>query len=460
MTETQTQNKELSLFLETHPQLETLELLVPDMNGIIRGKRINVDEADTLYENGLNFPAATHLLDSSGNVIDDLILGTDDGDPDFTARPVENSLVMVPWLDNPTAQAIITLVDRDNEPYASESRNILKKTVAILNEQGLYPTVAVELEFYLIHDPDALSISPRYGPVPGTRLLQAGPQVYSLEDLRELDPFFNQLQANCKLQEIPVGTTISEFSTGQFEVNLHHVDDPLLAADHAILLRRAVRETAKSFGLGATFMAKPFMETAGSGMHIHISLQDSDGNNLFNADENDATGFNTNLQYAVGGLAETMAEGMAIFCPNANSYRRFQPGFFAPITPNWGPNHRNLSIRIPLSDNKNIRIEHRASGADANPYLVMACVLAGIHYGLINKITPPAMIAEGEVIDPEITLPVKWDKALDAFEKATVLNEYLGSEYSDLFLRSRRCEMDRFTSQISNKDFEWYLRSI
>ena len=460
MTETQTQNKELSLFLETHPQLETLELLVPYMNGIIRGKRINVDEADTLYENGLNFPAATHLLDSSGNVIDDLVLGTDDGDPDFTARPVENSLVMVPWLDNPTAQAIITLVDRNNEPYASESRNILKKTVAILNEQGLYPTVAVELEFYLIHDPDALSISPRYGPVPGTTLLQAGPQVYSLEDLRELDPFFNQLQANCKLQEIPVGTTISEFSTGQFEVNLHHVDDPLLAADHAILLRRAVRETAKSFGLGATFMAKPFMETAGSGMHIHISLQDSDGNNLFNADENDATGFNTNLQYAVGGLAETMAEGMAIFCPNANSYRRFQPGFFAPITPNWGPNHRNLSIRIPLSDNKNIRIEHRASGADANPYLVMACVLAGIHYGLINKITPPAMIAEGEVIDPEITLPVKWDKALDAFEKATVLNEYLGSEYSDLFLRSRRCEMDRFTSQISNKDFEWYLRSI
>ena len=460
MIEPQTQNKELSLFLEAHPELETLELLVPDMNGIIRGKRINVDEADTLYENGLNFPAATHLLDSSGNVIDDLVLGTDDGDPDFTARPVENSLVMVPWLDNPTAQAIITLVDRNNEPYASESRNILKKTVAILNEQGLYPTVAVELEFYLIHDPDALSISPRYGPVPGTTLLQTGPQVYSLEDLRELDPFFNQLQANCKLQEIPVGTTISEFSTGQFEVNLHHVDDPLLAADHAILLRRAVRETAKSFGLGATFMAKPFMETAGSGMHIHISLQDSDGNNLFNADENDATGFNTNLQYAVGGLAETMAEGMAIFCPNANSYRRFQPGFFAPITPNWGPNHRNLSIRIPLSDNKNIRIEHRASGADANPYLVMACVLAGIHYGLINKITPPAMIAEGEVIDPEITLPVKWDKALDAFEKATVLNEYLGSEYSDLFLRSRRCEMDRFTSQISNKDFEWYLRSI
>ena len=460
MIETQTQNKELSLFLEAHPGLETLELLVPDMNGIIRGKRINVDEADTLYENGLNFPAATHLLDSSGNVIDDLILGTDDGDPDFTARPVENSLVMVPWLDNPTAQAIITLVDRDNEPYTNESRNILKKTVGILNEQGLYLTVAVELEFYLIHDPDALNISPRYGPVPGTTLLQAGPQVYSLEDLRELDPFFNQLQANCKLQEIPVGTTISEFSTGQFEVNLHHLNNPILACDHALLLRRAVRETAKSFGLGATFMAKPFMETAGSGMHIHISLQDSDGNNLFNADENDTTGFNKNLQYAVGGLAETMAEGMAIFCPNANSYRRFQPGFFAPITPNWGPNHRNLSIRIPLSDNKNIRIEHRASGADANPYLVLATVLAGISEGLKKQVEPPPMIAESEVIDPTVTLPVRWQAALDAFQNAKVIPNYLGEEYCRVFLHSRRCESDRFHSQMSNKDYEWYLRSI
>ena len=162
----------------------------------------------------------------------------------------------------------------------------------------------------------------------------------------------------------------------------------------------------------------------------------------------------------MGGVAQTMEEGRAIFCPNANSYRRFQPGFFAPITPNWGPNHRNLSIRIPLSDPQNVRIEHRAAGADANPYLVMACVLAGIHQGLANKVNPPKMIPEGEVIDPEITLPIKWDKSLDAFESGSILKQYLGGDYSDLFLRSRRCEMGRFNAQISNKDFEWYLRSI
>jgi len=451
---------ELNLFLKSHSDLEILELLVPDMNGIIRGKRLDVSEAKTLFSKGINFPAATHLLDSSGDVIDGLVLGTDDGDPDVIAKPVANSLSSIPWLDKPAAQAMINMFDRNGEHYSNESRNILRQVIEKFEADGFRATVAVELEFYLIHDKDALSINPRHGPLPGTVLQDKGPQVYSMEDLRELDPFFNELKEACKIQNIPMGTTISEFSRGQFETNLHHVDDPLLASDHAILLRRAVRETAKSFGLGATFMAKPFMETAGSGMHIHISLKNEKGDLLFQTDSKQETNFNQNIEHAVGGLAQTMEEGMAIFCPNANSYRRFQPGFFAPITPNWGPNHRNLSIRIPLSDSGNVRIEHRAAGADANPYLVMACVLAGIHCGLKNKITPPEMISEGEVIDPEVTLPVKWDKALEAFENATVLNEYLGSEYSDLFLRSRRCEMDRFTSQISNKDFEWYLRSI
>jgi glutamine synthetase len=451
---------ELNLFLESHPDLEILELLVPDMNGIIRGKRLDVSEAETLFSKGINFPAATHLLDSSGNVIDGLVLGTDDGDPDVTAKPVANSLTSIPWLDKPAAQAMITMFNRNGEHYSNESRNILRDVINKFEADGFRATVAVELEFYLIQDKDALSINPRHGPLPGTILQDEGPQVYSMEDLRELDPFFNQLKEACKIQNIPMGTTISEFSRGQFETNLHHVDDPLLASDHAILLRRAVRETAKSFGLGATFMAKPFMETAGSGMHIHISLKNEKGDLLFQTDSKQETNYNQNVEHAVGGLAQTMEEGMAIFCPNANSYRRFQPGFFAPITPNWGPNHRNLSIRIPLSDSDNVRIEHRAAGADANPYLVMACVLAGIHCGLKNKITPPEMISEREVIDPEVTLPVKWDKALDAFENATILNEYLGNEYSDLFLRSRRCEMDRFTSQISNKDFEWYLRTI
>ena len=447
-------------YLEKHPDLENLELLVPDMNGIFRGKRIDLHEAKSLFDKGMNFVAATHLLDSGGNTIDGLILGSDDGDPDIFAHPIEGTLMPVPWLEKETAQVILTMADQDQEPYPYDSRIILKNVIDHINQDGLFPTVAVELEFYLYNDHDGLMVTPRHSPTPGTILHQAGPQVYSLEDLRELDPFFNRLKDICELQKIPMGTAISEFSSGQFETNLHHVSDALVACDQALLLRRAVRETAKEFGLGATFMAKPFLESAGSGMHIHISLKDAEDNLIFGLDDANSTGFNNGIQHAIGGLAETMKEGMAIFCPNANSYRRFQPGFFAPITPNWGPNHRNLSLRIPLSDSKNVRIEHRAAGADANPYLVLASVLSGIHYGLKNEVSPPTMISEGEVIDPEVTLPVKWHQALEAFSQAEVLPQYLSKEYCEVFHKCRSCEMDRFTSQISNKDFEWYLRSI
>ena len=179
---------QLNHFLESNPDLEILELLVPDMNGIIRGKRLDVSEAKSLFSKGINFPAATHLLDSSGNVIDGIVLGTDDGDPDVTAKPVVNTLSPIPWLDKPAAQVMITMFDRNDEHYANESRNILRQAIEKFEADGLRATVAVELEFYLIHNRDALSIIPRHGPVPGTILQDEGPQVYSMEDLRELDP--------------------------------------------------------------------------------------------------------------------------------------------------------------------------------------------------------------------------------------------------------------------------------
>ena len=161
---------QLNHFLESNPDLEILELLVPDMNGIIRGKRLDVSEAKSLFSKGINFPAATHLLDSSGNVIDGIVLGTDDGDPDVTAKPVVNSLSQIPWLDKPAAQVMITMFDENAEPYANESRNILRNVIKKFEAEDLRATVAVELEFYFIQDKDALSINPRHGPVPGTIL--------------------------------------------------------------------------------------------------------------------------------------------------------------------------------------------------------------------------------------------------------------------------------------------------
>ncbi len=193
-----------------------------------------------------------------------------------------------------------------------------------------------------------------------------------------------------------------------------------------------------------------------------INKMNNKGINIFaDPDSSQTPPIGDRMRHAIGGLSETMADAQAIFAPNANSYRRLRPNCFAPLAPNWGYNHRNVSLRIPVSDAKNLRIEHRVAGADANPYLVVASLLAGIHHGLANQIEPGPYIDEGTVLEKEeITLATNWPKALDIFEKGTVLPKYLGEDYCKLFLAVRRGECEQYNAVISNLDYEWYLRSV
>jgi glutamine synthetase len=209
-------------------------------------------------------------------------------------------------------------------------------------------------------------------------------------------------------------------------------------------------------------MAKPFAEDSGSGLHIHMSLVDRNGKNYFSQgrDKLAAPPFSARLRYAVGGLLKTMAESTAIFAPIANSYRRLLPENFAPVEPNWGVNHRVVAIRIPQSDAKNLRFEHRVAGADANPYLVTAAIAAGVHYGLKNKCDPGRMVEAGAAITPKIGIPDRWDYALDKFARSKILPQYLGEEYCRYYLKNRRGECRQFHNMISPLDFDWYLRSI
>jgi glutamine synthetase len=213
--------------------------------------------------------------------------------------------------------------------------------------------------------------------------------------------------------------------------------------------------------MAATFMAKPFADIPGSGLRVHFSLYDNDERNVFfEASSLERPAISDTFRHAIGGLAETMSDAMAIFAPNANSYRRLIPGNFAPLTPNWGYNHRDVALRIPVSGEKDCRIEHRVAGADANPYLVMAALVAGIHHGICQGCEPGTMIPEGAEIDEVITLPRIWSAALDEFDSSAVLPQYLGEDYCRLFGTVRRGECEQFAAQVSNIDYDWYLRSM
>jgi glutamine synthetase len=206
----------------------------------------------------------------------------------------------------------------------------------------------------------------------------------------------------------------------------------------------------------ACFMAKPFSDQAGSGMHIHLSLNDAKGNNLFASDE---PAGNHLLQHAIGGMASTINDSMAIFAPNANSYRRFRRNTYAPVAPTWGVNNRTVSFRIPAGPAKSRHVEHRISGADANPYLAAAAVLAGMHHGITNRIDPgPATTGNGYETKAE-GLMLNWFDALDAFEDSKFIANYFGPDFVRIFSAVKRAECERFFAEVTDFDYRWHLRT-
>jgi glutamine synthetase len=449
---------ELESFLEEYPETRYLEVMAPDISGVLRGKRVERADFSKLFGKGVNHCGGTTLLNIKGEVPEYVDYGSNDGDPDVRGHAVPGTLAPVPWASQPTAQCLMQLSRFDGSTYPFDPRNVLRRALQPLHDMGLHPIVATELEFYLVQH-DGQSFAPRMPRIPGTDLPQNGTQYATFDDLEDVDGFLVDVDQFCDAQNIPASAALSEYAPGQFEINLQHVDDPVLACDHAALLKRVIRAAARRNGMAATFMAKPFQEYAGSGLHLHISLLDDDGNNVFVGTSKDGA-FSDTLRHAIGGLAAAMNESIAVMAPNANSYRRYAPGFYAPASPSWGPNHRGVGIRLPVASAKNTRLEYRLPGADANPWLTAAAVLAGMHYGMTNRCEPPQMIKEGEVMDYEATIPLRWSLALNAWQEGNILPEYFGKEYHRVFERVRREECDKFNAEVSNRDYEWYLRLV
>ena len=272
---------ELQQFIKQYPEIKMLEILMPDMNGIIRCKRIPANEFATFFRDGVKGPASTMLLNVRGEFCDEVDFANLEGDPDKLIHPIANTLAPITWLKSDTAQVLATFTELDGSPALFDSRNILIKALQPLQAMGLKPVVATELEFYLIKSGDSAVPQPQLAKVPGTNVEQSGTQYAMPEDLWDNDDFLEDVRKACEVQNVPMTTVHSEFSPGQFEINLHHVDDPITACDHAVLLKRIIKGVARQHGMAATFMAKPFMDVPGSGLHVHFSLYDGDGVNVF-----------------------------------------------------------------------------------------------------------------------------------------------------------------------------------
>lgn len=450
---------EAAAFLAAHPDTRFIDIIFTGLSGTARGKRIRVHELAALFAGGRPLPVSILVADVTGQDCFDTGLVWETGDSDRLARPAPGTLV-------PTAPghaAVITSLFEPDGPAgpgdvcALDCRAILARAVAGIAAMDLTPVVACELEFYLLAREPLPGRPPRPAMPGGSTPTTHG--TYGLEELDDAAPFLADLWAAADAAGLPLETAISEYAPGQLELTLKYRADPLRVADEVVLYKRLVKQVARRHGLMASFMAKPFAELAGNGLHMHVSVNDAAGANIFASPPGVPSAA---LLHAIGGLKAALAESFAIFAPNANSYRRFLSRSFAPVAASWGHDNRTASLRITAGADAGRHIEHRIAGADANPYLALAALLAGVGHGLAHRINPgPPVVGDGYAAardDPHAApLPGNWFAAVDALASGSILKAALGDELVSMFASVKRTEQQRYMAVVPPLDLEWYL---
>jgi glutamine synthetase len=445
-------------FLNQHPDIQRVEFLFVDVNGVPRGKWANANALIKAFEGDFRLPRSSYVLDIWGDTAEGTGLLMRAGDQDGLCVPVEHSLGVINWLGSPAAQCLLSMNDQDGSPFYADSRQVLKRVLRHFEKDKLQPVIALELEFYLIDRNLLPNGHPQAPLIPGSPHRYSDTQLLSLVEMQDFEAVFTAIEVACKALNIPAETVLKENSPGQFELNLYHQSDALLAADQAFLLKRLIKGCAQQHGFIATFMAKPFAQWAGNGMHIHASVLDHAGENIFKLSERTPRGAYAN---AIAGLIEGTSEMLAFYAPHANSYRRLVEGVtMAPTTLSWGYENRTALIRLPLANPAATRIEHRLAGADANPYLVAATTLAGIHHGIS---TQPDLTAEtvGDAHSQHpAALAISWQEAVARVSRSGIAKNYFGEQFTHCFDRIKNAELNRFGCTITDFEYNSYLRHV
>jgi len=444
----------MTLDLGQFPGLKSLRTVAADLNGQARGKRIARRYAHKAIEDGTRFPYSVLNLDIWGEDIEDSPLVFEAGDPDGILRPTERGLLPVPWLDTPTALLPVWMQHEDGTPFDGDPRQALARVVDRYTARGLTPVVATELEFYIIDDRGReLRVPP--SPRSGKRRQQA--EILAVRQLDAFDAFLTALHDACEAMDIPADTTISEAGPGQFEINLMHAPDALKAADDAWFFKLLTRGLARSHGFAASFMAKPYPDYAGNGLHAHFSVLDADGRNTFDNGTHEGS---EALHHAIAGCLAAMPGSMLIFAPHASSYDRLVPGAHAPTGIAWAHENRTTALRVPSGNPAAKRIEHRVAGGDINPYLFLAVILGAALNGIEDAKAPPPPIT-GNAYDQDLAqLPATWADAIDAFATSPEIKRIFAPTLIENLLATKRQELHYMAKLSPEEQQELYLDTV
>ena len=440
-------------WLGERPEIRTIRTVVADLNGQARGKRVPVGFADKALNGESRMPLSVLNVDIWGDDIEDSPLVFESGDRDGVLRPTERGFVPMPWLDNPSALLPMWMYTENGDAFHGDPRHALADVLAKYAARGWKVQAATELEFYLIDDAGD-TLQPPSSPRSGRRRL--GGEVLSLRALDAFDSFFTELYDACDAMGIPAETAISEAGMGQYEINLVH-GPAMRMADDTWLFKLLVRGMARRHGFAASFMAKPYADHGGNGMHVHFSVLDAAGKNIF---DNGAERGTDALMHAIAGCLNGMPASTLVFAPHGNSYDRLVPDAHAPTGIGWAYENRTAAIRIPAGDTKARRIEHRVSGGDTNPYLTLAVILGAALAGIEDHAIPPRDIRGNAYARKLEQLPSDWANAIDLFEKSDLMPRILPAGLIRNYLATKRQEMLYYSELSEAERLDLYLDTV
>lgn len=448
---------ELDLTDLTGDAFDTVVLALPDLQGRLAGKRMSPEFFRSRVEEGMHLCTCALAWDLEQNLgMEFAFAGNHTGWHDFLVIPDLSTLRVAAWGDR-TAICIGDAVDEHTrDPLEIAPRSILQRQVALLADRGMTARVASELEFFLYRETYDEARDKGYSGLQPTSRRHVN---FSIQHGEAYEPFFRDLRRVAAASALPVEYTEAEYGLGQWEINLQHADSLDMADRHA-LFKLAVKATAARHGLAATFMPRPYADDLGSSCHLHVSLRDTDGTPLFH-DPTGERGTSQLMRHATGGILAHMPDLMLWWAPTINSYRRTASEEFAGGGVSWGYDNRTTSVRMLGTGPSSMRLEFRVPGADVNPHLAAAGLLAMMQSGIDDEADPGQAVVGNAYERRDLTsLPADLREAAGAFDRSAFVSKALGDAVRDHYVELARYEADAFARAVTDWERERYFESI
>ncbi|MEV5784397.1 glutamine synthetase family protein [Streptomyces sp. NPDC048448] len=430
-------------------EIDTVVLAFPDMQGRLQGKRFAarffLEEVLEHGTEGCNYLLA---VDTEMNTVDGYAMSSwERGYGDFAMHPDPGTLRRVPW-NAGTALLIADLAWNDGSPVVAAPRQILRRQLDRLAERGLTAQVGTELEFIVFKDTYEQAWDARYRGLTPANQYNID---YSVLGTGRIEPLLRRIRNEMQAAGLTVESAKGECNPGQHEIAFKY-DEALVTCDQHAVYKTGAKEIAAQEGVSLTFMAK-YDEREGNSCHIHLSLADADGTNVMAGSAQDPGGMSETMRRFLAGQLAALRDFSLLYAPNINSYKRFQPGSFAPTAVAWGYDNRTCSLRV-VGHGRSMRFENRLPGGDVNPHLAVAGLVAAGLYGIEHKLELPEPCTGNAYTSAYEHVPTTLREAAELWENSPIARAAFGDEVVAHYRNMARVELEAFDAAVT----DWELR--